>query len=76
MINFCITNKLTLVKGKWANKKYLGNGLRLYYDSGVEIIHSLKHQIVFCGILWEGQVTDFLKDTKQNGTFYAIVINK
>ncbi len=76
MINFCITNKLTLVKGKWANKKYLGNGLRLYYDSGVEIIQSLKHLIVFCGILWEGQVTDFLKDTKQNGTFYAIVINK
>ena len=76
MINFCLTNKPKLVKGNWKSKKRLKHGVWLYYDSGVEIINSPKHWIVFGGILWEGQVTDFLKDTKQNGIFYAIVLNK
>ena len=76
MINFCLTNKPKLVKGNWKSKKRLKQGVWLYYDSGVEIINSPKHWIVFGGILWEGQVTDFLKDTKQNGIFYAIVLNK
>ena len=76
MINFCLTNQLTLVKGKWANKKYLGNGLRLYYDSGVEVIDMLQHVIVFCGILWQGKVTNFANNIKQNGIFYAVVFNK
>ena len=88
MINFCITNEPKLVKGKWTNKKlfckkeikfgtpYATYYVYLYYDSGVEVIDLPRHVIVFCGILWQGKVTNFLKNVKQNGIFYAVVINK
>ena len=76
MNNFCITNQPKLVNGKWTYKKLLKHGIWLYYDSGVEIINSPKHWIVFCGILWQGKVTDFIESVKQNGIFYAIVIDK
>ena len=88
MINFCLTNEPKLVKGKWTNKKlfckkeikfgtpYATYYVYLYYDSGVEVIDLPRHVIVFCGILWKGEITDFLKNVKQNGIFYAIVINK
>ena len=48
----------------------------MYHDSGIEIVDSYKYTIVFCGILWEGKVADFARSVKQNGIFYAIVINK
>jgi hypothetical protein len=76
MINFCLTNKPKLVNSNWKSKKRLKHGIWLYYDSGVEIINSPKHWIVFCGILWNGKVTDFIDSTKQNGIYYAIVIDK
>jgi len=76
MINFCITNQPKLVNGNWTHKKRLKHGIWVYYDSGVEIINLPKYWIVFCGILWEGKVTDFIDSAKQNGTFYAIVIDK
>ena len=76
MINFCITNKPKLVNDKHPYKKYLKHGIWLYYDSGVKVIDLPQHVIVFCGILWEGKITDFLKNVKQNGIFYAIVISK
>ena len=76
MINFCLTNNPTLVNGIWPNKLNLHNGVWLYYDSGVEIVDLPKHRIVFCGILWQGKVEDFVDTVKQNGIFYAIVINK
>ena len=76
MINFCLTNKPDLVNSEWQNKLNLHNGVWLYYDSGVEIVDLPKHRIVFCGILWQGKVADFVDTVKQNGIFYAIVINK
>jgi hypothetical protein len=76
MINFCITNRDELVKGQWTYKKNLSHNVCLHYDSGVEIIETSTHLIAFCGILWEGKVTDFLKDVKQNGNYYAIVLDK
>ena len=76
MINFCLTNQPKLVNSKWTHKKRLKHGIWLYYDSGVEIINLPKHWIVFCGILWQGKVTDFIDSAKQNGIFYAITIDK
>jgi len=76
MINFCLTNNPTLVNGKWTHKKRLKHGLWLYYDSGVEVLNTPNHWIVFCGILWQGEIIDFIDSVKQNGIFYAIVINK
>ncbi len=76
MINFCLTNKPSLVNSDWQHKLNLLNGVWLYHDSGIEIIDSYKYTIVFCGILWEGKVADFARSVKQNGIFYAIVINK
>ena len=76
MINFCLTNNPTLVNGKWTHKKRLKHGLWLYYDSGVEVLNTRNHWVVFCGILWQGGIIDFIDSVKQNGIFYAIVINK
>ena len=75
MINFCLTNRPNLINGKWTHKN-LVKGVWLYYDSGVEVIDLPHHIIVFCGILWEGKVTDFIRSDKQNGIFYAIVLKK
>ena len=74
MINFCLTNKPSLVNSDWQHKLNLLNGVWLYHDSGIEIVDSYKYTIVFCGILWEGKVADFARSVKQNGIFYAIVI--
>jgi hypothetical protein len=76
MNNFCLTNERGLVNGKWTYKKYLRHGIWLYYDSGVEVIDLPQHVIVFCGILWQGKVTNFANNIKQNGIFYAVVFNK
>jgi len=76
MNNFCITNERGLVNSKHPYKKYLKHGIWLYYDSGVEVIDLPQHVIVFYGILWQGKITDFLKNVKQNGIFYAVVFNK
>ena len=76
MNNFCITNAPSQVKSKCTYKKYLKHGVWLYYDSGVKVIDLHQHVIVFYGILWQGKITDFLKNVKQNGIFYAVVLNK
>ena len=80
MISFCLTNEPSLVNGDWQHKLHLHDGVWFYYDNGKryhgEILDLPKHRVVFCGVLWQGKVTDFVDNVKQNGIFYAIVINK
>ena len=76
MTNFCLTNKPDLVNGKWLYKKALSNGVWLYHDSGVEVLDLFRYVIVFYGILWEGKATDFVDSAKQNGMFYAMVLDR
>ena len=80
MISFCLTNEPSLVNSDWQHKLHLHDGVWFYYNNGKryhgEILDLPKHRVVFCGVLWQGKVTDFVDNVKQNGIFYAIVINK
>ena len=81
MINFCVTNNPDQIRGEWTTRKRLdinGSAVWLCYDRGVELTECQHHWILFCGILWQGDVTDFIPEetTRQNGIFYCVVIDK
>ena len=42
----------------------------------VEVKELPNHIIVFCGMLWQGDVSDFVETSSQNGQFYAVVFTK
>ena len=48
----------------------------LYYDNSAEVKELPNHIIVFCGMLWQGDVSDFVETSSQNGQFYAVVFTK
>ena len=76
MINFCITNSSNLVKYLFHNQLPLTKDVTLYYDNMVEVVDLPNHVVVFCGILWQGDISDFIETPNQNGQFYAVVFNK
>ena len=76
MINFCITNSNNLVKYSFHNQLSLTKDVTLYYDNMVEVVDLPNHVVIFCGILWQGDVSDFVETPNQNGQFYAVVFNK
>jgi asparagine synthetase B (glutamine-hydrolysing) len=76
LINFCITNSNNLVKYSFHNQLSLTKDVTLYYDNMVEVVDLPNHVVIFCGILWQGDVSDFVETPNQNGQFYAVVFNK
>ena len=76
MINFCITNSNDIIKKEFTHELSLGKDNVLYYDDMVEIRDLPGHLIAFCGILWQGEIEDFVDSDRQNGQFYAVVLHK
>ena len=78
MINFCLTNDLSLSTRKYPNYIDLYNGFSLGYEEDVEV-HETKDVIVLlCGIMWENDIDQFvnLDGLVPNGLFYAIRYDK
>ncbi len=78
MINFCLTNDLSLSMRRYPNNINLYNGFTLGYEQDVQVYETNDVIILLCGIMWEQDIEQFesLQKLKPNGQFYAIRIDK
>lgn len=76
MIDFCITNNRDLCSCDFENKIPLKNNFTLQHDNSVQVKEINDKLILFCGILWEGRIEDFLQSHRQNGDFYCVIFDK
>ena len=78
MINFCLTNDLSLSSRKYPNYINLHNGFIIGYEKEVEVYETSNVIILFCGIMWQGDIQQFedIDSLIPNGQFYAIRIDK
>ena len=78
MINFCLTNDLSLSTRKYPKYIDLPNGFTIGYEEDVETYETHGEIILFCGILWQDDINQFtnLHNLVPNGQFYAIRYDK
>ena len=59
MINFCLTNDLSLSTRKYPKYIDLPNGFTIGYEEDVETYETHGEIILFCGILWQNDINQF-----------------